>query len=138
MKLLPTLNPLQKLNTLRYLTANSVYVSLSEQNRILNASPITKVSNSLLLHQFQKSTAKIKQINGIQVYSLDQTHISFAHNFRRKNVSRDATHLLQEDFLDEKFLDEKKRQWLHVQNELKNYLRMAENDAVSSEKNKVI
>ncbi len=27
-----------------------------------------------------------------------------------------------EDFVDETFLAEKKRQWLHVQNELKNYL----------------
>jgi hypothetical protein len=70
------------------------------------------------VHQFEKSSAKIKLINGVHVYSLNNACISFARDFRRKN----ASHLIVEDFVDETFLAEKKRQWLHVQNELKNYL----------------
>ena len=127
---MPSLNNShQKLNILRYLTANSVFVSLSETSRLLNITSLgnnTKVTNQLVVHQFEKSTAKIKQINGIQVYAHDLTHISFARNFNNKNETRNATHLLLEDFSDEKFLDEKKRQWLHVQNELKKYLRVNE------------
>jgi hypothetical protein len=122
LNLLSTLNRQQKLNVLHYLTDNSVYVKLSDKNRLLSQTIKKAIVNPLVVHQFEKSSAKIKLINGVHVYSLNNVNISFARNFREKNASRDATHLLVEDFFDETFLGEKKRQWLHVQNELKKYL----------------
>ena len=81
---MPTLDPSQKLNVLHYLTANSVYVKLSDQHRILSQTFKKAIPNPLVVHRFEKSSAKIKLINGVHVYSLNNACISFARDFWAK------------------------------------------------------
>jgi deoxyinosine 3'endonuclease (endonuclease V) len=116
----------EKINLLRYLTLQSVHVNMNNRNEVLsNSFEYSHESKTLK----ELNLGFIKLINNIKVHvALDrhsphiQTCTSFSRSFN-KNI-------VQEDLLlkTRPFLAEKKRQWLHVQKELKKLMSL-ENDA---------
>jgi deoxyinosine 3'endonuclease (endonuclease V) len=106
------------MNLLRYLTSHSVFVNLNDRKNILSNSLECDEENTIKLTHIENGYTKLT--NNIKIHvALDrwtsriQTCTSFSLNFN-KNI-------IQENLLlkDPNFLLEKKRQWLHVQNELK-------------------
>lgn len=116
----------EKINLLRYLTLHSVHVNLNERNEVLSNS-FEYSHESKTLKELNRGC--IKLINNIKLHVAFDRHSS--HILTCTSFSRSFNkNIVQEDLLlkTRQFLAEKKRQWLHVQKELKKFMSL-ENDA---------